>query len=186
MSRAPMKLCLVAIGVLASVACLAQIPRGRASAASSPEDSLKTFLRKYLRKRSDTEDKTTRVSVAFVQLQGSGTPEAIVYLTGQSWCGSGGCLTLVLGRKDSSYKVVSSIPITRLPIRVLRGTSKGWHDIGIWVQGGGIQPGYEAELQFNGRTYPTNPSMPPAKPLRRNVGGEVVISAEQEGTPLYP
>jgi hypothetical protein len=96
----------------------AQAQDERASAASRNEDSLKTFLRGYLR----GEDTTTRFSVASVHLKGEGSSQAIVYVMGKTWCGSGGCLTLILDRRDSSYRVVGRVPISRLPIRVLESS----------------------------------------------------------------
>ena len=83
---------------------------------------------------------------------------------GDASCGSGGCNTLILAREGASWKVIQSITITRPPIRVLASTSHGWHSISVWVQGGGIQPGYEAEPRFGGRTYPAGVSWPP--PIR--------------------
>jgi hypothetical protein len=65
--------------------------------------------------------------------------------------------------------------ITNPPIRVLDQKLNGWHSLGVWVQGGGIQPGYEAELRFNGKSYPKNPSVPPARRADKNLAGEVVI-----------
>src|SRR5437763_13772221 len=91
------------------------------------------------------------------------------------WCGIGGCKTLILARDGTSWRVVATITITMLPIGVLQTTSNGWHSMGVWVQGGGIQSGYEAELRFDGKTYPRNPSTPPARRLVGNAEGEVVI-----------
>jgi hypothetical protein len=53
------------------------------------------------------------------------------------------------------------------------------------VQGGGIQPGYEARLQVDGKTYPSNPSIPPALPEAGKVEGKVVITPLQEGILLF-
>lgn len=150
-----------------------------------PEDSVKTFLRAYV-KNLVSEDKTTRYLHKLADLNGDGEKEAIVYLMGRDWCGSGGCNTLILRRDGASWKVVSKITITHPPIRVLSGTSHGWHSISVWVQGGGIQPGYEAELRFDGRIYPENPSVPPARRLSPKVAGETVILSSDGGAPLYP
>ncbi len=46
----------------------------------------------------------------------------------------------------------------------------------MWVQGGGIQPGYEAELRFDGNGYPENPSLIPARPLVDRPQGQTVIA----------
>jgi hypothetical protein len=122
---------------------------------------------------------------AFVDLNNDGIQEAIVYVLGD-WCGSGGCTTFILERQDASYRVVSKITITQLPIRVLVNRSHGWRSIGVGVQGGGIQPGYEAELRFDGKSYPTNPSVAPAQRMGPDRSGDVVISSRSEKKPLYP
>ncbi len=93
---------------------------------------------------------------------------------------------LILAAKDSSYGVVTKVTITRPPIRVLTSTSNGWRDITVWVEGGGMEPGYEAELRFDGKTYPRNPSVPPARQLTRKVAGEIVVPESAEGKLLYP
>jgi len=131
-------------------------------------------------------EKATRYFHAFVDLDGDGKNEVIVYLAGRQFCGSGGCPTLVLASELSSYRVVTEITITRLPIRVLRTSSNGWRNIAVLVSGGGVQPGYEAELRFNGSTYPSNPSVPPARRLAAKIRGEVVIPSRAAGTALYP
>jgi hypothetical protein len=141
-------------------------------------ESLKKFLRTL------DNDRTARYVLAFRDLNGDGIPEAIVYLTG-GWCGSGGCSTFILTPNGSSWRVVTNIRITRPPIYVLSDMSKGWHSMGVWVQGGGIQPGYEAELRFNGKTYPKNPSVSPALRLETKPVGELVIPSVQDAKLLY-
>jgi hypothetical protein len=148
---------------------------------SKQDDSIKMFLRDYLR----DPFKTTRYCSAFVDLKDNGTRQVIVYFTDQHSCGSGGCTTLILAPEGSSYKVVTSITIVWPPIRVLGTKSNGWHDIGVMVHGGGTDPAYEAKLSFNGETYPSNPTMPPARRLTEKVAGEVVVPLNAVGKPLY-
>ncbi|HYR86702.1 MAG TPA: hypothetical protein VE422_21625 [Terriglobia bacterium] len=134
------------------------------------------------------EDKTTRYFEAWADLNGDGKQEAIVYIAGESWCGTGGCITVVLEPKDSSYEVITKMTITRPPIRVLTSASYGWHSLTVWVQGGGVQ-GYDAELQFNGKSYPTDPSIAPSRRFDGKAEGEIVIPASasdnRNGKPLY-
>ncbi|WP_239185936.1 hypothetical protein [Candidatus Nitrotoga sp. HW29] len=80
---------------------------------------------------------------------------------------------------------MTNIRITRPPIYVLSGMSKGWHNIGVWVQGGGIRLGYVAELRFNGKAYPENPSVSPAKRLEGKLRGKVLIPSAQGAKPPY-
>lgn len=158
---------------------------------SGRDERLRKFLQDYLRDpySSSEEEKTIRYLSAFVDLRDDGAQEVIVYVTGRGWCGSGGCDMWILAPEGSSYKVVTHTTITQLPIRVLATKSHGWHDLGVWVQGGGIQPGYEAKLSFDGKTYPSNPSMPPAVPLTKKVPGRVAVPVTAltgGGKPLYP
>ena len=183
MRKCVFKLCLI---VVPMVSCFAQAQRQPATPSSTSEDSLRGFLQDYVRGNDSDVDKTTRYFHTFVDLNGDGKDEAIVYLTGREWCGSGGCFTLILTREGASWRFVSKITITRPPIRVLASSSHGWHSISVSVMGGGIQPGYEAELAFDGKSYPRNPSTPPARPLAGKVEGKVAIPASQGGTLLYP
>jgi hypothetical protein len=160
-------------GGLLGAACLAQPAHKQADVSARTKESLRAFLQTF---DSDLKD---RFVAALADLNGDGRPEAIVYLTSNDWCGSGGCTTLILVRDGDSWQLLSRVTITRPPIRVLASKSNGWRSIGVWVQGGGIQPGYEAELRFNGKEYPTNPSMPPARQLTGKANGETVIATPQ-------
>ena len=144
-----------------------------------PDNSLEDFLRSYI--GVPTKGRTTRYSAAFADLRDDGTPEAIVYLTSNGWCGTGGCTLLILAPKDTSYKVVTKIPGVRLPVRVLATTSNGWHDISV-VTG---KPLYEAIVQFDGETYPGSPSMPPARPASGEIPGRTVMPVTVKDKPLY-
>ena len=59
----------------------------------------------------------------------------------------------------------------------------GWHTLGVAVAGGGILPGYQAELPFDGHAYPENPSVPPAS--RSKAKGSVLIPIDAATIPLY-
>jgi len=151
--------------------------------ANVPKFEAEESVRNFLKTLDD--DRATRYALAFTDLNADGSPEAIIYLVGKKWCGSGGCDTLILARNRRSWRVVSNIKITRPPIYVLTSTSKGWRSIAVWVQGGGIQRGYEAELRFDGRAYPKNPTIPPAQRVERRPDGEEVIASVQDAMPLY-
>lgn len=182
-----MQLALIELGMLLVSVCLvcpllSAASLGGQSAARN--DTLRRFLRGYVGAPT-TETRTTRYTAAFADLNGDGVKEAIVYLSGNGWCGSGGCVTLVLQREGQSYRVVTKITITRPPIRLLDHVSNGWRDIGVWVQGGGIQPGHEAELAFDRKSYPANPSVPPARSEAGKVPGQVLISGSESAQPLF-
>lgn len=80
----------------------------------------------------------------------------------------------MLSLTPSGYRRVTNISITQAPIRVLPTVTHGWHDLGVLVVGGGIIPGYEARLRFDGHSYPSNPSIPPAIRLKTVIGKQVI------------
>jgi len=171
-------------GLWSTTRCFAQTSK---EPILSQAESLRSFLQSYLGKpyAPFERDGATRYSSAFVDLKGDGTKEAIVYINGRAWCGSGGCTALILAPERASYRVVTMTTVTRLPIRILNSKSNGWRDISVVVAGGGIQPGYEAILPFNGKTYPSNPTVPPAHRSNGESQGEIVLSVATEEQLLY-
>ena len=156
------------------------------SFTAAQEAKVRGFLQNYAGPPASDEDKATRYFAAFVHLSDDNTQQVIVYLLGGGWCGSGGCTTLILVPKDSSYRVLTKITVAQLPIRVLDTKSKGWRDLGVWVEGGGIESGYEARLAFDGEQYPDNPTVPPAQPITPKTKGRIVVPSAAKGKPLYP
>jgi hypothetical protein len=154
--------------------CFAQ-PKQNAQTLNRDEESIRKLL------QSRDHDTTTQYVAAFRDLNGDGKPEAIVYLIGKSWCGSGGCNLFILQKAGASWKIVTRMTVTNPPIRMLNTTSNGWRSLAVWVHGGG----YEAELRFNGKTYPRNPSVPPARRAANNLAGEVLISSSTNPKPLW-
>jgi hypothetical protein len=143
---------------------------------ASREESLRQALKAW----DESEDPSSdRYIASFRDLGGDGREEAVVYFFGPDWCGTGGCVTLVLAESGSSWKVISRIATTRLPIRVLNSKSHGWHSIGVWIQGGGIYPGYEATLKFNGKAYPSSIPEAPESPASAPAG-EILIPDDRK------
>jgi len=168
----------------AGLASLASVAGGRASEARSAANAhLERFLRAELAEPGAPGPTDVRYAVAYADLANNGQRQAIVYVQGGDWCGSGGCLTLVLAPSHGAWRVVGRVSVTRTPIRVLATRSHGWRDIGVMVEGGGIQPGYEAALSFNGKRYPENPTVPPARRMKR-ISGRLLISDDDPGRPL--
>jgi len=170
-----------------AAALLAVLCTTSLTTAQSKPDRLAEFLQSYVRELNPPFEQQgeTRYSSAFVDLRDDGTKEVIVYLSGGGWCGSGGCTMLILAPEGMSYRVVTKTTITRRPIHVLPTKSNGWHDISVVVAGGGVQPGYEAELSFDGKTYPSNPSVPPAHPLDGEVRGKIAVSVSAKDKPVH-
>ncbi len=137
-------------------------------------------MQDHIRQIDPDTNEPTMFSYAFVDLNGDGKDEAIVYLTGHSWCGTGGCQTYVLTRDAASYRFVARVPATRPPVRVLDKVSHGWHSISTLVRGSGMSM-YDGELRFNGQKYPLG-ERPPAE----RVPGKIVIPGNTQQAPLFP
>ena len=148
------------------------------------QNGLRAFLQQHLAREDPSAYREARYSAALVDLNGDRRDEALVYLSGPTVCGSGGCDLLILTRGRSGWRVVSEASITNPPVRVLSTRTRGWRDIGVYVRGGGIVRGYEARLRFDGRAYASNPSM--VRPSGRRATGRVLITDADRGRPLFP
>ena len=153
-------------------------------AAEEADADIRPFIRQLLVGWNAEGDRTLRVTAAPADLNGDGRAEIIAYLEGDSVCGSGGCDTYIVAQEEEGYRVLTKLTISWPPIRILERKTSGWHNLGVWTQGGGIQPGFEAELKFDGQSYPANPSLaepsgnPPAS-------GRVIIPGKPIGLPVY-
>lgn len=114
-------------------------------------------------------------TVRLRDLNGDGVAEALIYLRGPEWCGSGGCTLRVMRLRHGHWKTVNNVTVASLPLRELAHRAHGWHSLSVRVGGGGILRAHDAALDFNGRRYPGNPTMPPARPLRGSVRGHVLM-----------
>src|SRR5215468_558336 len=139
------------------------------SETQSSRDPLIQFLQNYV--GHDEADKGARFTAAFIDLKSDGTKEAIVYLSSGSWCGTGGCTLLIMAPETNSYRLISNIPAVRPPIKMLTTITKGWHDISVFVVGGGILFGYDAKISFDGSSYSDKASIPPAHRMRGKNNG---------------
>jgi hypothetical protein len=123
---------------------------------------------------------------AATDLNGDGTPEVIAYVAGPMVCGSGGCSVLVFATAADGYRLVSRITVAQPPVRVAPRSSRGWRNLVVGVGGGGMAAG-NAELQFDGTSYATNPTVPPAEPVADLAGSEVLIpefASYKDGKPV--
>ena len=147
---------------------------------------LQPWLKAHLRKEyADSPDrKALHYDYIPVDLNGDGRREVLVYVAGGNRnCGTGGCGLMVLQSAGSKWRVVSETSIGWSPIRILRTSSRGWRDLGVMIAGGGVTRPYEARLRFDGKTYPTNPSVRPARRIPAGTSGIVAIETATE--PLF-
>ncbi len=123
---------------------------------------------------------------ARLDLNGDGLPESVVYVAGPMVCGTGGCPVFVFAAGPGGYRLVSHLSVVQPPVRLAPRSSQGWRNLVVGVGGGGLAAG-NAELKFDGKGYPTNPTVPPAEPVTDLAGTEVLIpefGSYTEGKPV--
>lgn len=166
--------CIVAAAALCFVASQGQNARsrpggGKVEIRRCNDATIRAFLSGW----GGGSPKGTRFTCRSV---GSGSStEALVYLSDREDCGSGGCLLLVLApRVDGGYSLLGHILTVWPPIRVLSSRTNGRNDLVAGVAGGGILPGYNAKLTYNGKSYPISGSSGTKIPSGGRLGAVVI------------
>lgn len=142
------------------------------------ERAILSLLRAEYGSSIERSEQPIHATITFVDLNKDGRREAIAYVEG--WgaggvCGTSGCNLTVFTPQGDSYRPVGKF-IGHLPVRALRTRSRGWPDLAMWVQGGGIIHGHEAALSFNGREYEGfNLANPPARRVQPGEAGDTLI-----------
>lgn len=143
--------------------------------------ALKRFLRAYAHYPGVGDIKTIRFAVASLPDTGL----LLVYMQDQRFCGTSGCGILILKPTGRSFREVDEIGGCWPPFTMLPRRHKGMPDIGIWIQGGGVLPGYQTSVSFNGKRYAYTQGFPPTHRIPRG-SGRVLIHDEIPRIPLYP
>ena len=105
----------------------------------------------------------------------------LVLMADPGWCGSGGCTLFILVPAGDGLAELSSATLVHPPVLVLDTRTNGMPDISVRVRSDSY-PGDGAKfvaLPFDGRTYASNPTMPPAYLLPRLPDGEIAISEDE-------
>jgi hypothetical protein len=160
-----------------------------AQGATADQAAAQAALNRYVQKELaplewSLEDRAltaTHLQVAWLDLNFDHKPEAIVYLSGRAYCGTGGCNVLILERTGGTFRVRGNLSVSQLPVGALRQSTKGWRDLTVAVRGRGIPPGYTAVVPFDGQRYASNPTSPPAYQLKAPLAEDVLIPDD-----LYP
>ena len=85
-----------------------------------------------------------------IDLNGDGKDEYFVRLMGSYFCGSGGCTFLLLDRYS---EIITKFTVMRPPIYVSVEKENGWRRLMVESEG------KYKELVFDGKRYPSNPSV---------------------------
>lgn len=136
--------------------------------------------------------------VAFLQTNAAGTrmspPKAVVarsvdggpdhprmtlvFMADPRWCGSGGCTMFVLEPQASGLNELARATLVHPPVLILDTRTQGMPDIAVGVRSD-YYPGDGQKLvvlPFDGQTYASNPTVPPAYLLRTPADGEIAVS----------
>lgn len=190
MTRSALSVSLIPVLALALAACgQAETPEPATppatAAAATPQATpqaapagLETALRGL-----HADDGALTYAQASVDLNGDGSDEVLAYVMGPMVCGSGGCNLYVLAREGEGWRVVTRTSVTQTPVGVLTTSTNGWRDLAVSIGGGGVEAGW-VRLTYDGRTYPTNPTAPPATPLEGQPDVTTLIASEPDARPL--
>lgn len=135
------------------------------------------FLEKALIKEFDLEQglDNTRYYYNKVDLNDDGISEIFAFVVGSFVCGTGGCSAVIFKHENGEYKLLSRFSLVRNPIIISNKKTNGYRDIIMKVSGGGIES-FFAELKYDGKTYPSNPSVQPKIKPGTKVEGEAIIA----------
>lgn len=110
-----------------------------------------------------------------VDLNGDGIPEVFVYLVAPFVCGTGGCSGVIFKQENGEYKVLSRFSLVNNPVIISNTKTNGYRDIIMYVSGGGIKS-FFSQIKYDGKTYPSNPSIEPEVKSGTKVDGIAIIA----------
>jgi hypothetical protein len=118
----------------------------------SAPDAIIAYLKTNYKDASETSRHFIYNSI---DLNDDGKDEYLVGLIGGDWCGSGGCTVLIL---DKNFKLNTRMTVVEYPVYVGapggKEVTKGYSNIYIQNRDGSV-----AKMAWNGKKYPTNPSV---------------------------
>ncbi|WP_264565325.1 hypothetical protein [Flavobacterium sp. N3904] len=113
--------------------------------------TLQNIFKEDLSKNS-IDDYSKRFIFFEYDLNDDGKKEILVGLTGSYFCGSGGCTQYIL---DNQGAVISRFTVADYPIVIDTEKSLGWKN--LFIPSGGKN----RIVKFDGKKYPSNPSLQP-------------------------
>ena len=122
-------------------------------------ETLQAAVLEYIRP-IDAEWESTSFQSAWVDLNSDGLEDAVVYLSGTTWCGSSGCTVLILEAMPEedvdemgAFRPAAEISMMHGPLTVQPSEDGGWSDLIVQTSAGKTMA-----LRFDGETYPLSPS----------------------------
>ena len=158
------------------------LPASAAGAAQvggvSPREVFAGFLAGHFAAfRDEAPDATYRS--AWVDLNGDGRQEVLVYMDGALWCGPHSCdLFIFTPARDGGWRLLQELSLAKAPITLLASRSRGWRDLGFYYSTS-LAPGDRRALSYGRDGYRLSP-----RRLRPREEGRVLIG-DSEGEPLF-
>ncbi len=91
-------------------------------------------------------------------LNKDGYSDLLVFVSGADFCGTGGCSLFVYqGNSNGNFNLISTIDLVQAVYLGDTYTNE-WRDLIIGVGGGGYVGTGFSKLQYDGKTYPPNPT----------------------------
>lgn len=107
---------------------------------------------------------------AEADLNEDGSKEVLIQFRNSYFCGTGGCTYILM---TAAGELITEFSVSDAPFYVLAEKSNGWHDLVI------PQGGVYNRMVFNGKSYPSNPSVEPEVQLSDLVViGELIQSPD--------
>jgi hypothetical protein len=143
--------------LLVALPASAQEPPSEIGTQPNPE-ALDQAVLHYVRPfTADME--ATDWKARWADLNGDDSLDALVYLSGPDWCGSGGCTLLVFeaipgpdAYELGPYRPAAEISLVTGPVLVAEAGLDGWRDLVMRNDGATLHV-----LRFDGETYPGSP-----------------------------
>ena len=111
-----------------------------------------------------------------IDLNGDGKDEYFVRLMGSYFCGSGGCTFLLLDRYS---EIITKFTVVRPPIYVSAEKDNGWRKLMVESEG------KFKELIFDGKSYPSNPSVAPDSKTQPGPDFEIIFDDKNLSSKTY-
>ena len=132
----------VGVAALVGVMSGSLIPLGKVGAQGTTDLAARRKVEDYVQKNSSLPKEAT---TKFVDLNGDGTPEALVIFADPNDCGTHGCSAFVLDLSGPAAKDIGDF--IAFDLQPLSSKTRGWRDISVIGSRNGTR------VRFNGQVY---------------------------------